>query len=184
VSRASEAPLGLVVAADATGGIGRDGGLPWHLPGDLAHFKRITTATREPGRRNAVVMGRRTWASIPARFQPLEGRLNVVLTRRAELELPAGVLRAAGFDEALALARGAADVEAVFAIGGAAVFAEALLRPDCEVMYLTRVSGTFGCDTFLPPFEAHFERALTSEEHVDDGIAYRFEVWTRRPPGA
>ena len=73
-------PFSIVVAIDRAGGIGREGKLPWNLPADMARFKEITQG--EGG--NAVIMGRKTWDSIPEKFQPLPGRLNVVLTRRQD----------------------------------------------------------------------------------------------------
>ena len=78
---AIRAPVCAVVAASEQLGIGSGGQLPWRLPGDMAAFKRITTTTMTPGRENAVVMGRKTWESIPARFRPLPGRVNIVLSR-------------------------------------------------------------------------------------------------------
>jgi dihydrofolate reductase/thymidylate synthase len=73
----------LVVAAARNMGIGKDGGMPWNLPGDMAYFKDLTSRTRDAAKENAVIMGRRTWESIPARFRPLKGRINVVLSRCA-----------------------------------------------------------------------------------------------------
>ncbi len=74
-------PVNLIVAATARGGIGKDGRLPWELPTDMAFFRTTTLATSgAAGKQNAVVMGRKTWASIPAKFRPLKGRLNVVLS--------------------------------------------------------------------------------------------------------
>lgn len=70
----------VVVAATRSGGIGRGGALPWHLPADMALFKALTSRTRDAGKQNAVIMGRKTWASIPPKFRPLKGRLNVVLS--------------------------------------------------------------------------------------------------------
>jgi len=71
----------VVVAATQKGGIGRAGSLPWRLPADLAYFKRVTSTTVELGKQNAVIMGRKTWDSIPPKFRPLVGRINVVLSR-------------------------------------------------------------------------------------------------------
>jgi dihydrofolate reductase/thymidylate synthase len=73
--------LSVVVAASKEWGIGKDGGIPWRLPGDMAYFREVTMATTDPDKQNAVVMGRRTWDSIPAKFRPLKGRTNIVLTR-------------------------------------------------------------------------------------------------------
>lgn len=74
----------VVVAATRAGGIGVGGGLPWHLPTDMAFFKAVTARTRDPALHNAVVMGRKTWASISPKFRPLRGRVNVVLSSSAD----------------------------------------------------------------------------------------------------
>lgn len=84
----------VVVAATASGGIGRDGALPWTLPADMARFRRVTSAVSRPGARNAVVMGRRTYASIPAQNRPLRGRLNIVLTTSEDARGCVGAPRA------------------------------------------------------------------------------------------
>jgi dihydrofolate reductase len=78
-------PVSLVVAATPGGGIGAAGALPWSLPSDLAFFRQVTTSTADATKRNAVIMGRKTWASIPAKFRPLKGRLNVVLSGSADV---------------------------------------------------------------------------------------------------
>jgi dihydrofolate reductase len=131
-------PLSLIVACTSEGGIGNGGELPWRIPGDMAYFKRITT-DQEPagagGRLNAVVMGRKTWESIPAKFRPLPNRVNVVLSRNpAALDLPAGVLRAASIEDALAAVDNRADIDQCFVIGGAEVYKQALgLERLCKV---------------------------------------------------
>ncbi len=77
--------VNIVVAATADGGIGKDGKLPWELPTDMAFFRTTTTKVSDSRKQNAVIMGRKTWASIPARFRPLKGRLNVVLSSSADV---------------------------------------------------------------------------------------------------
>lgn len=85
----------VVATCKQTRGIGQAGALPWRLRADMAYFKQLTRSTRDPTKRNAVIMGRKTWQSIPIKFRPLDDRVNVVLSRTADtdsLELPKGVL--------------------------------------------------------------------------------------------
>ncbi len=187
----------IVVAADQDRGIAREGEIPWHIPADLRHFKRVTMAgaesaaasapavapavTVEPSAaRNAVIMGRLTWASLPARVQPLPGRINVVLSRGGALGLPAGVVQAADLDAALSVeSDGAVRLARRFVIGGAQIYAAAVAHPGCRHIFYTRVAARFGCDRFFPELSGDF--VLTEEiatgEH--NGLEYRFERWTR-----
>lgn len=77
--------LAMVAAMSLTNGIGKDGGLPWRLKGEMAYFRNLTTHVsdedKQRGVRNAVIMGRKTWASIPPKFRPLNGRINIVISR-------------------------------------------------------------------------------------------------------
>merc|ERR1719421_691737 len=101
----SSPTISVIVATTQKGGIGKDGTLPWKLPEDMAHFKKVTTAAPE-GKMNAVVMGRKTWESIPEKFKPLPGRINVVLSRKAaepdfSSPYPSDVLTACSVSDAL-----------------------------------------------------------------------------------
>ena len=121
-------PLSLIVACTSQGGIGKGGELPWRIPGDMAYFKRVTAESTAPDRLNAVIMGRKTWESIPVKFRPLPGRLNVVLSRNpAALNLPADVLGAESLPDALAAVDNRADIEQCFIIGGAEIYKQALV---------------------------------------------------------
>lgn len=179
-----------VVAADLDRGIGRDGGLPWsRLRGDMEHFKQITSATRSvpvqpstavkgPGNAiNAVVMGRRTWDSIPHRYRPLRGRLNIVVSG-ALRTLPSPALLANSLTAALAIATDA-GVESIYVIGGGRLFEEAIRHPRCHFIYYTRVEGRFAADTFFPPFEDVFVREEISKARDESGIVYQIELWQR-----
>jgi dihydrofolate reductase/thymidylate synthase len=75
------APVSLVVASTLSGGIGKDGKLPWDIRTDMSFFRETTKSTRAEDTRNAVIMGRRTWSSIPAKHRPLKGRINSLLSR-------------------------------------------------------------------------------------------------------
>ncbi len=124
----------LVAAVAANGVIGRDGGMPWHLPGDLRHFKRLTMG-------HVLVMGRRTYEAIGA----LPGRTTVVVTRQADWSVPE-VLTASSLDDALLRAQGVDDD--VYVVGGEEIFRVAL--PVADRMVLTHVDGCPEGDTFFP----------------------------------
>lgn len=164
----------VVVAADREWGIGKANALPWpKLKGDLAHFKRVTADASE-GKRNAIVMGRKTWESAEVAGRPLPRRLNIVITRRG-LTPPEGVLVAGSVDAALAAAR---EAESTFVVGGAEIFREAFAHPRLRYVYLTRVDGTFGCDVHIPDLDAlGFAREAWSGEQAaeENGVRYRIE---------
>jgi dihydrofolate reductase len=127
--------FGAIWAQAANGVIGRDGRLPWHLPEDLRLFRATTLGT-------TVVMGRRTWESLPPAVRPLPGRANVVLTARAGWEAP-GATVASSLGEAAATAAGD-----VWVIGGASVYAAAL--PLADVLVVTELADPFEGDTYAP----------------------------------
>lgn len=172
----------IVVAADEQRGIGKDNDLPWHLPGDLTHFKRTTTRAVAEGMSNAVVMGRKTWESVPPRYRPLKNRVNVVLSRRDSLELPEGVLHCQSIEAALEALGARDDIETVYVVGGAAIYTQAIAMPECRHVYYTRILSTFDCDAFFPDFEADFELQSVLSEGEENGTAYRIEVWHRPEP--
>ena len=168
----------VVVAADLDWGIGKTNGLPWpRLPGDLAHFKRVTCAA-EPGHTNAIVMGSRTWESKEVAGKPLPRRVNVVISSRA-LVVPEGVEVAASLDAALAIAAARAT-GTTFVVGGAAIYRLAFAHPAIARVYLTRVQGHFECDTHIPDLDAAgFAVTEVLSEAEDNGVRYRIEVLRR-----
>ena len=171
----------VVVAADLDWGIGRTSGLPWpKLSGDLAHFKRVTSAAAD-GKKNAIAMGRKTWESTEVKGRPLPRRLNIVITR-GQLPVPDGVLVARSLDDACAAAAAVPDVDTTFVVGGAQIFSEAFAHPRLRYVYLTRVHGRFACDTQIPDLDARgfvaspWDGACDGE---DSGIRYRIERLVR-----
>lgn len=174
----------IIVAVDSKQGIGKNGKLPWHIPSELQHFARQTRSVKNLTAQNAVIMGRKSWDSIPDKFRPLPGRLNIVLTRSAApspigAPFPPGVLIAASLDDALQQAE-THHVEQIFVIGGAQVFKEALGHPACHELLVTEVEGDFECDTFFPSIDpACFKKTTTSDTHQDAGIEFRFARYER-----
>lgn len=117
----------VVVAATKDMGIGKDGKLPWRLPTDLKFFKEITSTTSDPEKKNAIVMGRKTWESIPLAYRPLSGRLNVVLTRSGSFDIATAenVVICRSMSSALELLAASPysmSIEKVFVIGGGQIF--------------------------------------------------------------
>ncbi|WP_173922138.1 dihydrofolate reductase [Agromyces sp. Marseille-P2726] len=161
-------PVGLVWAEAHGGVIGRDGRLPWHVPEDLAHFKAVTLGT-------PVIMGRRTWESLPEQFRPLPGRDNIVVTRDPAWAAD-GAVRAGSIDEALAAAA-ASGPDRVSVIGGGELFAA--LIDDADVVELTEIDLTVDGDTFAPRLDPAAWREAAADPpsgwHTSTtGVRYRF----------
>jgi dihydrofolate reductase len=159
----------LIAAVARNGVIGRDDALPWHLPEDLRHFRRVTAG-------HAVLMGRKTWDSLPERFRPLPGRRNVVLTRQADW-------RAAGAEpmpslQAALLAL--ADCDRVFLIGGAEIYAAGL--PLADELILTEVQADSEGDTYFPSLTGTpFAPVARERPHPPpaDGPDFEFVIYRR-----
>lgn len=157
--------LFLVYARAANGTIGKDGGLPWHIPADLKHFKALTMG-------KPMIMGRKTFESFP---NPLPDRRHIVLTRDSEWEAD-GAERAMSVPEALAAAGG----EETAVIGGAAVFL--LFEPQAERIEMTQIHADYEGDTFMdaPDPERWAEVAREDHEASGDTPAFSFITYERR----
>lgn len=160
-----------IVAAIARGRvIGRDNAIPWRIPEDARRFRATTIG-------HPVVMGRRTWDSLPDRFRPLPGRRNVVLSRDPGWHAP-GAERAGSLDEALELVEGATRV---FVIGGADVYAAAL--PIADDLLLTEIDAEVDGDTVFPPFDAaDYEETSRETLLSETGVPLAFVTYTRCAP--
>ncbi|WP_066522064.1 dihydrofolate reductase [Curtobacterium ammoniigenes] len=157
--------VGLIWARTPAGVIGADGGIPWRLPEDLARFRAITDGTR-------VVMGRRTWDSLPERVRPLPGRRNVVLTSDPEWY-------ASGAERAPDLAAALDTDEPVWVMGGGRVYADAL--PFADRIAETIVDLDVPGDAFAPVIDARW--ACTEQgpwTESASGLRYRFLEWRAR----
>eukprot|EP00891_Asterochloris_glomerata_P001392 jgi/Astpho2/1392/e_gw1.00025.31.1_t len=165
----------MVVAATQNLGIGLKGGMPWKLPGDMAYFKELTSRTIEPGKMNAVIMGRKTWESIPAKFRPLPGRVNVVLSR-GEV---AGIHSSRGALELLASPELREQVDHLFVIGGGQVYREAMASPRCGVIHFTQIQADLECDTFFPAIDpARWALWSAAPPCSEKGLTYAFLCYT------
>ena len=159
-----------LIWAQARGGvIGADGGIPWRLPEDSRRFRRLTMS-------GDVVMGRKTWDSLPERFRPLPGRRNIVVTRHDGWHAD-GAERAESVGDALALVKGDAWV-----IGGGQVYAAAMSH--AEVLEVTEIDVDATGDTFAPPIGDEWMLASTEPSagwaDSESGLRYRFLTYRRR----
>jgi len=163
--------LALIAAVGRNGAIGKDGSMPWQLKADLAHFRRTTLGC-------PVVMGRKTWDSLPTAFKPLPGRRNIVVTRNARWQAE-GAEAASSLDNALVLLAGS---ERVFVIGGGELYIQALPRAD--ELVLTEIEAAFEADTFFPAWDRKNFVEMSRESHVAEaGWRYHFVSYRRRPGG-
>lgn len=166
----STARVALIVAMSRNGVIGRDNGMPWHLPEELRHFKAITMG-------KPMVMGRKTWESIG---RALPGRTSIVVTRRRQWQ-PEGAIVVASVGEALARGRAIAGAGGeVMVIGGGEIYRQAL--PGADRLYITEVDLEVEGDTFFPPIDpGQWRQASVGDSLVSakSGCRYRVKVLER-----
>ncbi len=162
--------VSLVAAVAKRGVIGLNGTIPWRLPEDMARFRAVTIG-------HPVVMGRRTWDSLPDRFRPLPGRRNIVVTRNPGWRAD-GAEPARSLEDALELVAGE---ERVSVIGGAELYAAALPRAD--ELVLTEIELDVEGDTFFPAYERSAFEEVGREElrSTEDGTRFAFVTYARRP---
>jgi dihydrofolate reductase len=171
----NEPRINLIFARAANGVIGASNTIPWHLPEDMAHFKQQTAGA-------PVVMGRKTWDSLPPRFRPLPGRQNIVVTRQADWHAE-GAQRVGSLREALSACGQPASNE-VWVIGGAQIYAEA--EPLAHRAVVTELGRDYEGDAFAPELDATAWRETQRESHVSarEGIAFSFVTYERAPASA
>ena len=162
--------LHLIFARAANGVIGKDGGLPWQLPEDMAHFRRTTSG-------QPVIMGRKTWESLPPKFRPLPGRTNIVVTRQTAWQAQ-GALRAASLKQALALCPAGADA---WVIGGAEIYRQAL--PLAHTAVVTQIDADFAGDAHAPQFGPQWRETARQPHTAASGLSFSFVTYENTTPG-
>ena len=160
--------VALIAAVTRGGVIGRDGGIPWRIPEDMQRFRSLTMG-------HPVVMGRRTWESLPDQFRPLPGRGNVVVTRNRDWSAQ-GADRAGSVEEALDLLE---SESRVFVIGGGEIYAAAL--PFADELLLTEIEADIDGDTHFPAWDRDAFAEIARERHESaDGVPFAFVRYERR----
>ena len=160
--------LHLIYARARNGTIGKDGQMPWHLPEDLAHFKRVTLG-------QPVIMGRKTWDSLPVRFRPLPGRLNIVITRQADWQAE-GALRAASIEDAKRLCGEAPDA---WIMGGADIYRQA--EPLAITAVVTEIDAEFEGDAFAPTLASGWQEVQREAHLAANGMPFSFVTYQKTP---
>ena len=160
--------LNLIFARSRNGVIGKDNTLPWHLPEDLAHFKQTTFG-------QPVLMGRKTWESLPPKFRPLPGRTNIVVTRQTNWHAEGAVV-AHTIEEAV---QHCPPDSQVWVIGGAEVYAQAM--PLAARAVMTEIDADFEGDAFAPTFDSSWKETERTSHTAANGLRYSLVTLTRTP---
>jgi dihydrofolate reductase len=150
--------------------LGKDGDLLWHIPEDLKRFKELTSG-------HPVVMGRKTWESLPEKVRPLPNRTNIIVTRQSGYQAP-GATVTDSLEAALVAVTSAEGSDEIFVIGGGELYAAAL--PHADRLYLTLINDIKDADAFFPPYESEFTKIISDESHESNGLNYRW-VTLERP---
>lgn len=158
--------INMIYARAANGVIGKDNTMPWHLPEDLAHFKRLTQGW-------PVIMGRKTWDSLPARFRPLPGRTNIVITRQPHWQ-QTGALTAVSLADALEQCD---QSEEVWIMGGAQIYAQA--EPLAERIEVTEIDQDFEGDAFAPTLGAGWTETARESHTASSGLTFSFITYQK-----
>lgn len=170
--------IGMIWAQTVDGVIGRDGSMPWHLPEDMAHFRRTTQG-------HPVIMGRRTWESFPEKYRPLPGRTNFVVSRQEPdpADYPGAVV-VRSLEEALREARSSVGSDQIWIIGGGQVYAEA--APRADVALVTVIDSSVEGDTYAPVLANSWNLAGVDPSEgwstSTNGTRFRISLWTQ--PGS
>ena len=165
----------LIVAHDEKLGIGKDNKLPWHIKEDIEIFRNITTEQLHKDEqdeiKNVVIMGRKTWESLPSNYKPLPNRINVVLSKDPQYKLPPNVLLSQSIENAWTVLKGNSYGH-IFVIGGAAIYKEAMKLNYFDTLYVTEIEGNYFCDVFFPDYRDNFT-LIDSTTIMQEG-SYRF----------
>ncbi len=152
----------------------------------MAYFTRITSKTsiEKEGLKNAVIMGRNTWFSIPEKYRPLPNRVNCVISRTLTQVPSAAHFLFSSLPDSMASLSLMDDIDKIFVIGGASLYTEALTMNECDKIYVTHIDEHFECDTFMPQVDMSVYHAVTlddvpTEEQQENGIKFKYAVYQR-----
>ena len=188
IMEAARVQFKLIVAVCQENGIGKDNNLPWRIKSELAYFAKMTKSVNNFSKQNAVLMGRKTWESIPSRIKPLKNRVNIVLTRqeKSKISEDENVIVCDSLHNAFTLVEEVCDmIETCWIIGGSSVYEEAMKNPRLDRIYLTEIMEEYECDTFFPTlatedWEEVKDEMVPKDVQEEDGVKFKYKVFTRK----
>ena len=171
-------PIYIIVAVDEKNGIGKGGKLPWHFKSDMAFFKDVTTRTSDPSKKNTVIMGRKTWESLPVKFRPLPDRENRVVTHSLDYGA-LGARTCTSLEKSLSEI--GENIEKIFIIGGAEIFKQAM--PIADRLYITHFNAEDKeANVFFPEIIPIVWNEVSHQEYKKDEhnpLDYTFSVYEK-----
>ena len=177
ITTPSRKPVSIILAIDNKWGIGKWGKLPWKLSQDMQYFKEMTSITLSSKKKNVVLMGRKTWESIPEKYRPLPWRENVILTRDPNFTAPVPIYHS--LKEAIETLSLREDIETIFIIWGATIYNEAVSWDIGDKIYLTKVLWDFDCDAFFTGVPGNYRLDGISEKIEEHGLIYQWLTYER-----
>jgi len=182
-------PINIIVASTKEMGIGFKGNLPWRLKSELAFFSKMTKTTKDPTKRNAVIVGRKTWESIPEKNRPLKDRINIVLSTQKLDLVPKSddLFQCSSFNEAVEAVNHPplqSVIESVWIIGGAVLYKKVIEEGLCDKIYWTEIMVDFECDTFMPKWSSDDfveceDASVPNDVQEENGIKYKYKVFKK-----
>ena len=167
----------LIVAFCKNRGIGFKNTMPWHMRNDFVNFKKLTVGNGN----NAVIMGRKTWLSIPLKNRPLPKRENIVLSKNTAVNFnrsPHWTTFTQSLESAANYCK-QKKIDDVWLIGGESIYKESLNKNLVNEIYITKIDDDFECDTFFPDIPEDFALKEQSAVHMENNINYHFEMYER-----
>ncbi len=162
-----------ICAMDLNNGIGKNNLLPWKLKQDMVFFKNITTKTIDPKKQNCVIMGRKTWESIPESKRPLTNRINIVLTRDKEYQAKNAIT----LNSINEIFLNNKKIETFFVIGGAEIYKKFFNLFDG--IYITEIQKKYDCDVFFPKIPSKFSIITKLGSGKENGITFDFLLYEK-----
>lgn len=166
----------IIAACDNRGGLGKNNALPWRLRKEMNFFTRTTVDTKDPAKENLVIMGQKTWESIPKKFRPLPSRKNIVLSLDPEYATEGAEVFNTIQD---ALNANNESIENIFIIGGASIYKQTIQLPEVDGIYLTHIEKDYKCDVFFPKIPKTFKIKQKIGSESENGTHFVFTLYRK-----